>query len=134
MRPTNGQTSRFAFLDALRGLAALGVMAYHIERYEPEPQVSHIALPGLVDATVQFGWIGVQFLLVISGFVIAASFRDTRATASSMGNFLLRRFIRLTPPYWITLLVVLLLHQTAVSLHWFPSPIDGPMSWARVGS
>ena len=127
-------TSRFAFLDAQRGLAALSIAGFHLYRYEPTPENSQRFVPFLIEQWMLNGWIGVQFLLVISGFVIAYSFRDGRATVGSVANFLVRRVIRLSPPYLVTLLLILLLHGIAVSLGWFPSPLDEPPSWGRVAS
>lgn len=128
------QMSRFAFLDALRGLAAISIVGFHLYQYEPLPEKSQSFLPYVVELWLIWGWVGVQILLVISGFVIAYSFRDGRATVSGVANFLLRRVVRLSPPYLMTLLVILLLHQIAVRLHCFPSPLDEPPSWGQVAS
>ena len=126
--------SRFKFLDALRGLAAMSVASFHLYRYEPSPASSQWFVPFLLEQCLLNGWIGVQFLLVISGFVIAYSFRDGQVTGGSVANFLVRRLVRLSPPYLVTLLLILLLHVMAVSLGWFPSPLDEPPSWGRVAS
>ena len=134
MPTVNRPVSRFAVLDALRGLAALSVTSYHINRYEPSPMNSRAFLPFVVEQWLLNGWIGVQFLLVISGFVIAYSFRDGRVTCGSVLNFLVRRVVRLSPPYLVTLLLVLMLHEIAVSFGWFPSPLDEPPSWGRIAS
>lgn len=127
-------TSRFAFLDALRGLAAISIVGFHLYRYEPSPENSQWFIPFFIEQWLFNGWIGVQFLLVISGFVIAYSFRDGRVTVGSVANFLVRRVVRLSPPYLVTLLLILLLHGIAVLLGWFPSPLDEPPSWGRVAS
>ncbi|MEK6262379.1 MAG: acyltransferase family protein, partial [Planctomycetota bacterium] len=95
--------SRFAFLDALRGLAAISIVGFHLYRYEPAPENSQWFLPFLIEQWLIWGWIGVQFLLVISGFVIAYSFRDGLVTGGSVANFLVRRVVRLSPPYLVTL-------------------------------
>ena len=62
---------RFAFVDALRGMAALGVAAYHIFRYGPLAAAAEPVLPNAVNGALHHGWIGVQIFFVISGFVIA---------------------------------------------------------------
>ena len=127
-------TSRYAFVDGLRGLAALGIAGYHLYRYEPEPQASRLVMPFLIEQWALFGWIGLPFMLVISGFVIPLSFRDGRATCRSVANFFVRRLVRLSPPYFVTLLIVVLLHEIHASFGWFPSPLDEPTSWTRVTS
>ncbi len=126
--------SRYAFLDGLRGLAALSIATYHICRYEPEPAVSQRFLPFLIQQWAVYGWVCLPFMLVISGFVIPLSFRDGRATCRSVANFFVRRLVRLSPPYFVTLLIVLLLHEIHVPLGWFPSPLDEPSTWKRVTS
>jgi peptidoglycan/LPS O-acetylase OafA/YrhL len=68
----------------------------------------------------------VQVFFVISGFVIAYSVRNARVTPGYLGNYALRRSIRLDPPYWATILFVLLLHAV-LHLHLgFDSPLDVP--------
>lgn len=125
MASTPESTNRFAFLDALRGLAAISIVGYHILRYEPDPKSAAAILPMPVEIWWRYGWVGVQLLLVISGFVIAYSFRDGGVTWRSVGNFLVRRVVRLSPPYLVTLLFVLGLHWFATTtVGWFPSPLD----------
>lgn len=127
-------SSRFAFLDALRGLAALCVASFHIYQYEPAPENAQQFLPRFIDHLLVRGWIGVQILLVISGFVIAHSFRDGRVSWSGVTNFWVRRVVRLSPPYLVTLAIVLLVHFGAIWSGWFPSLLDEPPSWPRVAS
>ncbi|HEX4149320.1 MAG TPA: acyltransferase, partial [Pirellulales bacterium] len=102
-------TGRFAFVDALRGLAALSVAAFHISRYGPLAHAAEGQWPGAVHLLLKHGWIGVQIFFVISGFVIAYSLRSARATPGFIGQFALRRSLRLDPAYWTTIALVLLL-------------------------
>ena len=125
---------RFAFLDGLRGLAALTIASYHIFRYEPDPKTSQQCLPWLLERWLVYGWVWVPCLLVISGFVIPLSFRDGRVTSRSVANFLVRRLVRLSPSYFVTLLIVLLLQGISEKLSWFPTPLDSPLSWGQVAS
>src|SRR5579872_3761860 len=131
---------RSTYIDALRGIAALGVACYHIARYEPGDQPARELIPGFVQAAFDYGWIGVQVFFVISGFVIAYSLRAAHVTPRFFANYALRRSIRLDPPYWTTILFVLLLHAV-LHLHLgFDSPLDVPtrlepeLSWKLVGS
>ena len=47
---TGGQ--RFAFIDALRGIAALGVAAYHIYHYGPLAKAAATVTPKFLDVAV----------------------------------------------------------------------------------
>ncbi len=78
-------------LDGLRALAITLVVIYHVD-----PSL----LPG--------GWIGVDIFFVLSGFLITSILeRELRATSSiAIGNFYIRRILRLTPAFWLLLAVV----------------------------
>jgi peptidoglycan/LPS O-acetylase OafA/YrhL len=129
---------RFMMLDGVRGLAALGVAVYHIWRYEPaattEPltYASNQFVPPFVDWLLLHSWYPMQSLLVLSGFVIAFTMRNTWVTPREVVSFVVRRFVRLWPPYAVTILFVLLLH--AASVHWWgvPSPFEEPLTVFRV--
>jgi peptidoglycan/LPS O-acetylase OafA/YrhL len=83
---------RLAELDALRGIAALGVMLFHYTVKAPEILPSVVT----VGAKVPLGEYGVQLFFAISGFVIFMTLEHTRSTA----DFAFSRFTRLFPAYW----------------------------------
>jgi peptidoglycan/LPS O-acetylase OafA/YrhL len=129
---------RAKYVDALRGIAALCVACYHINRYGPLPELAAPIVPELLTRWIDHGWIGVQVFFVISGFVIAYSVRDARVTPGYLGNYALRRSLRLDPPYWGTIALVLGLHAV-MHLHLgfdtpldIPEPLDPPLSWKIV--
>jgi peptidoglycan/LPS O-acetylase OafA/YrhL len=86
---------RFRFIDALRGVAALAVLFAHLTEF------------GRYNRWANWGVLGVPVFFVISGFVIAASNADQNLTANYVGRFILRRSLRLDPPYWVMLLIVI---------------------------
>jgi peptidoglycan/LPS O-acetylase OafA/YrhL len=95
---------RFTYVDALRGLAALWVVGHHFypgvsNDYHSQPFVEPI------PTLMLYGARGVDVFFVLSGFVIAFTLRNAAVTFGYFGNFMLRRSIRLEPPYWVTILL-----------------------------
>lgn len=97
---------RYAFIDALRAIACLMVVFFHAR------EGGHIdalvaAAPAWVDSLLHHGDAGVAIFFVISGFVIAnAMFRDD-VDGNYVGRFLVRRSLRLDPPYWAAIALAL---------------------------
>src|SRR3954451_6422508 len=79
MKP--GTLSRYLSIDALRGTAALGVVAYHVVGAHPQKGIggalSFLAMP-FVDA-FSFGYVSVFLFFVISGFCIHLQWTRQRA-------------------------------------------------------
>ena len=111
------KSSRFTYIDALRGLAALAVAAYHFYHSAGLMAVYDASLPRFITAALARGYLGVQVFFVLSGFVIAFSQRDTFVTLRYLGNFALRRSLRLDPPYWAAIFAVIALNWLAYRLH-----------------
>ncbi|HWY86538.1 MAG TPA: acyltransferase [Gemmataceae bacterium] len=115
---------RLLFVDALRGIAALMVTLYHFTGNYPAIPAGPHDVPtfrDLFEAVALHGGCGVDIFFAISGFVIAYSLRNLKATGRNAGIFVLRRSLRLDPPYLVTLfgalgcaaLSRLLLHDSA---------------------
>jgi len=119
-------SSRLLAIDGLRGIACLGVAVYHLTRYGATAELATEGLPAPLLWGANHGWIGVQFFFVISGFVIAHTLRDAVVDGWYIGNYALRRSLRLDPPYWVTIAGVLALHF--LWTHWlnWQSPLDVP--------
>ncbi len=98
---------RFRFVDDLRGIAALAVAVGHLIWVLPEG-----------FDVFETGRFGVDVFFVISGFVMAYSLGEATISGSFIGRFLLRRSIRLDPPYWM----MLGLHLLAIALWADPFP------------
>jgi peptidoglycan/LPS O-acetylase OafA/YrhL len=96
---------RFTVVDGLRGLAALAVVLYHAGAGGHVTELL-AALPGSVGACVARGHLGVAVFFVLSGFVVAHTLHGTRMTLRTLGRFALRRSLRLDPPYWAAILLV----------------------------
>ena len=89
-------TSRVRTLDALRGLAAVAVVLFHFNQVRARDH-------SLYDTLNAWGWLGVTVFFVLSGYCVQ------RATARepTARQFLLRRFARIYPGYFASVIVVL---------------------------
>jgi peptidoglycan/LPS O-acetylase OafA/YrhL len=105
---------RYAFVDALRGIAAVLVVLFHVYSKNLLPMTGY-RLPEPFHTLFDNGNAGVYIFFVISGFVIAHSIRGERVTPRYAGWFAARRALRLDPPYWATIAAMIAL--TFVSNH-----------------
>ncbi|GGE52693.1 acyltransferase [Streptosporangium jomthongense] len=99
--------TRLGSLDALRGLAALGVVLFHYLPYYNELFGHSFRLPQLLTDTLLFGRYGVHLFFILSGFVIFMTLERTRNAAW----FGLARGARLLPALWTGIVL------TFVSVH-----------------
>lgn len=104
----------------------MAVATYHIHRYGPLHEAAGSLIPAPLALVFEHGWMGVQVFFVISGFVIAYSVREAVITPRYVANFALRRSIRLDPPYWTTIVVVLGLYLVGGSLAQTEPLTDAP--------
>lgn len=98
---------RFVFIDAMRGIAALGVLVSHLVRHITWIEVAEASLPSWLMAIGAAGAHGVEVFFVLSGFVIAHSLIHRPTTVRSLGQFAWRRQVRLDPTYWAVMVLVL---------------------------
>ena len=95
-------------LTALRGVAACWVVAYHMHQRD--------AVGGALGTLMRHGYLAVDVFFVLSGFVMALSYGTGFAGWRGFGVFLMRRFARVYPLYFVTTLMALGL------LLWLPHP------------
>ncbi len=107
--PTSGHAQRNASLDTLRGLAILFVLIGHYTKYAPYDLAG---LP-LSDAFTDFGLGGVTLFFMLSGYLIWTKGQENPAPV-----FLLRRFAKIVPAYWVNVLFVSL---TGLLIWFFPA-------------
>lgn len=95
---------RLTELDALRGIAALMVTIYHFLL----GRVSH-------DTIMRFGTTGVDLFFIISGFVIFMTIERCKTAK----EFVISRFSRLYPAYWVcvTITFVFILFALKLGFH-----------------
>jgi len=102
----DGRRERIDYLDGLRGVAILSVVAWHYtnwgyERFFPYGTMFS-AIPGL-----DHGWIGVNIFFLISGYVILM----TLERCASYREFMARRWLRLFPAMLIASLTIFAISQ-----------------------
>ena len=123
---------RFEELDSLRGIASIIVLMYHFTMGRPE-----------VEYGFELGVTGVDLFFIISGFVIFFSLERV----NNQKQFLIKRFFRIFPTYWIgvtyTFLVILtysiytsdftlldvkqyLINLTMIQFYFDVKDLDGP--------
>jgi peptidoglycan/LPS O-acetylase OafA/YrhL len=95
---------RYRLLDIVRGLAALWVFAFHYPRWE-ELRADQPFLWNLM----QQGHLGVPLFFVVSGYCMMASARSATQRDESTGGYMKRRLVRIYPPFWCSILVVMAL-------------------------
>ena len=108
--PAMGQkdaSAKFTLVQALRGIAALWVVLFHAAEGKHLETIRAAAPTWLFESIFDAGHYGVSIFFALSGFVIAHSLRHADATPRFAGRFILRRSIRLDPPYWATIALML---------------------------
>jgi len=115
--------TRLRSIDALRGIAALGVVFYHAV-----DKTNNVVPSGLLKYPVRLlqyasslGYIGVFLFFVISGFCIHLQWARAQASGRQsqieFGAFWKRRLRRLYPPYVITLVLFFTITALSVGLN-----------------
>jgi len=84
-------------IDVLRFLASLIVVFFHLNQSAP-------VVNNWYRSVVKYGWLGVPMFFVISGYCIISTVRPS----TTAYNFFIKRIFRIFPPYWISIILVLL--------------------------
>lgn len=105
-------SQRILIIDGFRFIAVIGVMLYHLTN----PYNVHYPHNDLVVKIFSFGYLGVNFFFVISGFVINYTLENTRDISSFFKN----RFIRLFPAMLLCSLLTFITASLVDQSHRFP--------------
>lgn len=108
---------RLKMLDGFRALAILAVMLFHFFSRWIFTAGSSLYPYGGAFNYFRFGYVGVQFFFMISGFVIFFTLERTE----SPGSFWMRRMIRLVPTMVVASLVTLLVFNLFETRGLFPA-------------
>ncbi len=96
-QPTTEAIPHVGYLDALRGIAILGVLAVHCSA--SSLQTSRISWPFYAGAS------GVELFYAVSAFTLFLSLDARSREPHATFNFLVRRFFRIAPLFYLTILL-----------------------------
>ena len=101
--------ARVVQLDWVRGLAILLVIGFHAIKLETN---NPFARAGAFIGN-RIGWMGVDLFFVLSGFLVGGLLIQeiTRTGQIQVGRFLVRRMLKIWPPYYFYLLFQIVLHR-----------------------
>ena len=115
-------------LDGVRGLAILLVLASHLATVPPILPASRIGT--LFRALLTPGWCGVDLFFTLSGFLITGILLDSKGSSNYFPSFYIKRFLRIFPLYYATLVVILAVSAVPVA-SWLGSELPSPADrWA----
>jgi peptidoglycan/LPS O-acetylase OafA/YrhL len=102
-------SKRYEDIDVLRGVAAVSVLLYHAVALGNMGDLKF----GTLEIFIRNGWMGVDLFFVISGFVITLALaKDMNIPGKRFySRFFVRRFYRIAPLYYLTILVFILMLQ-----------------------
>jgi peptidoglycan/LPS O-acetylase OafA/YrhL len=102
---------RLEFVDSLRGLAALSVVAFHMAA------LSHLPVPHWAHAVVLNGWSGVPLFFLVSAFSLCHTMKGRYGRVGAIPEFYVRRFFRIAPLFYAMLVFCAIRDTTYSSPH-----------------
>ena len=94
---------RQRYLDALRGIAALYVSAFHVFGLPKLTGRLGFQLPPLMGQVVWYGKHGVILFFIVSAFSLSMTMPRHVVTGASLRSFYVARAFRIAPLFWIML-------------------------------
>ncbi|QPG58670.2 acyltransferase [Shewanella eurypsychrophilus] len=106
--------ARINFIDSLRGIAILGVIATHAASFS--------SYDGLFSSVILQAGYGVQLFFIISAFTIFFTLdRASQNDPRFIKNFYIKRLLRIAPVYWLGILIYTMVFGLE-SRGWLPGP------------
>ena len=136
--PVSAALPRHAYVDVLRAVACLAVVAYHLSLYwlgawhagfaATAARASVVSRAFIVPS--QLGFLGVSLFLVLSGFCLQMSVRP--GAPLGVGRFFSRRAVRTLPAYYASIAIVSLLSLAPSLAHMTLRPVRARDVWSHV--
>lgn len=93
---------RFEYIDALRGIAILGVIITHVS--------SIVGISGITRQLTNVMGMGVQLFFVVSAFTIFYTLSRTADIPNLNRDFFIKRLYRIIPVYWAGIIIYTLFY------------------------
>jgi exopolysaccharide production protein ExoZ len=109
------QSNKINSLQVYRGVAAILVVLFHITNYSRE-NLNYNFLGGMFS----FGYVGVDFFFVLSGFIILYNHAKDLGKRQSISRYATKRLIRIYPIYWmitVTKLIAIIIIPSIAKPH-----------------
>jgi len=108
-------------LTGLRGMAAAGVLLFHVYILAGSPQ----ALPSLLAWPCQVGWMGVDVFFTLSAFLLSLPFVEATERGKpepSLREYWRHRAWRILPAYWVQVLVLFVIALAGAHASYWHAP------------
>lgn len=125
---------RFVLINLLKGLAAQLIVLHHLAFYGPMADHAQAIMPALIGWLYDHARIAVQVFLVIGGFLAAKSLSPAGLPgARSPLRLVWRRYLKLTPAFFVAMLLAVL--ASAWAGHWMThDSISPPPTLLQLGA
>ncbi|MBD2388124.1 acyltransferase family protein [Cylindrospermum sp. FACHB-282] len=133
MSPNQENKKKLNLLQVSRALASIIVLLFHANGL-----IASNLNYSLLSNTMKFGYSGVDFFFVLSGFIIFYIHKKDIGNKVKFKDFILKRLIRVYPIYWMVLIprlltpgkdISFLTCLTSITLFPYPSPPIVNVSW-----
>lgn len=98
----NGASADIPSIGLMRGIASAMVCYFHLAHENPL-----LPADNMMKQLSAWGWTGVEIFFIISGFVIPYAMYVKNYSIGNIGLFLKKRLIRIEPPYFVSIILVL---------------------------
>ncbi len=113
-------------VQALRGIAAILVLFFHIAEFQRQIIGAGLADRALVSGLWDQGWAGVDLFFVISGFIMVYVTQGAGRSAQDVGKFLWARITRIFPLWWVWAGFMVAYFWVAYGIPAAPDRVAGP--------
>lgn len=96
MPTANQPVKKYHYIDALRGIAILGVILIHVGEMQNS---------AFIEDKTKYGQLGVQLFFVASALTLCLSMEKRGYNWPAIKDFFIRRYFRIAPLYYIGILI-----------------------------